>query len=119
MTTTILLLLIVALATGLILLLRKRGSGRQQALKQVLDAADALEERLRVARIEIEAIAGDQENPVLEAQQEMLRQRLWLHQHGSDASLEQLAAVRDTISNGSQRLDQQLLKVELARATQH
>lgn len=119
MTTTLLLLIIAAVATGLILLLRKRGGGRQHALKQVLDAADVLEERLRVARTEIEAIAGNQDNPVLEAQQEMLRQRLWLQQHGSDASLEQLAAVRDTIRAGSQRLDLQLLKVELARETQH
>ncbi|HSR64462.1 MAG TPA: hypothetical protein VLM17_02500, partial [Xanthomonadaceae bacterium] len=65
--------------------LRRRGGRRQQVLRQVLDAADALEARLRTARAEIEAIAGDDSNPVQEAMQEMLRQRLWLQQHGDAA----------------------------------
>ncbi len=119
MTTTLILLLIAALAVVLTLLVRRRGGGRQQAMEQVLDAADALEARLRTARTEIEAITGSQDNPVLEAQQEMLRQRLWLQQHGDEASVEQLVAVRDTIEAGAHRLDQQLLMVERARATGH
>lgn len=117
MTTTLALLLVAALALGLGLMLRRRSGGRQQALKQVLDAADALEERLRTARIEIEAIAGSDDNPVREAQQEMLRQRLWLKQHGDDASLEQLIGVRDSIIAGRRQIDQQLLKIELARTS--
>lgn len=111
--------MIAAIAVALTILLRWRGGGRHQAMKQVLDAADALEARLRAARTEIEAITGSQNNPVLEAQQEMLRQRLWLQQHGEEASLEQLVAVRDTIEAGAHRLDQQLLMVERARATEH
>ncbi len=119
MTTTLILLLIAALAVALTVMLRRRGGGRRQAVKQVLDAADLLEARLRAARTEIEAIVGTQDNPVLEAQQEMLRQRLWLQQHGEDASVDQLIAVRDTIEAGGHRLEQQLLLVERARSTEH
>jgi hypothetical protein len=97
-------------------LLRRRSGRRQRALSQLLDAADALEERLRTARAEIEAIAGSGDNPVRDALQEMLRQRLWLQQHGREASLEQLAQVRDSIDAGRQRIDQQLLQIERVRA---
>jgi flagellar motility protein MotE (MotC chaperone) len=97
---------------------RQRGGRRQQVLRQVLDAADALESRLRTARAEIEAIAGDESNPVQEAMHEMLRQRLWLQQHGGDASLQQLAAVRDSIDSARRRIDQQLQQLERARAPQ-
>ena len=72
--------------------------------------------RLREARSEIEAVAGSDDNPVRDAMQEMLRQRLWLQQHGQDASLEQLAQVRDSIDEGRRRIDQQLARIEKARA---
>jgi len=94
----------------------QRGRARARALAQVLDAADALEERLRTARAEIEAIAGTEDNPVREAQQEMLRQRLWLQQYGEEASLDQLSQVRDSIRAGSERIEQQLALIEQARA---
>ena len=82
----------------------------------MLDAADALEERLRAARAEIEAIAGSDDNPVKDAMQEMLRQRLWLQQYGATASLDQLDAVRQSIEAARERIDQQLLQIERARA---
>lgn len=117
---TLTLLALAALAAGLALVLRRRGGGRrQQALAGLLDAADALEERLRAARAEIEAVAGSDDNPVREAMQEMLRQRLWLQQHGDRASLEQLAAVRQSIDAARARIDQQLLRIERARAPLH
>ncbi|CAN5617364.1 hypothetical protein BH23PSE2_BH23PSE2_10640 [soil metagenome] len=116
MPLTLLLLLIAATATVLVLSLRHRGSRRQRVVTEVLDAADALEERLRAARAEIEAIAGSDANPVRDAQQEMLRQRLWLQQHGNAASLEQLGLVRDSIHAARLRIDQQLLQIERARA---
>lgn len=119
MSLTLLLLLLAALAAALTLGLRRRGSRRQVVVTEVLDAADALEERLRAARSEIEAIAGSDDNPVREAMQEMLRQRLWLQQHGQAASLEQLGAVRDSIDDARQRIDQQLLQIERARAPLH
>jgi gas vesicle protein len=105
--TVLALLLAAALAAALALLLRQRSGRRQRALAQVLDAADALEERLRTARAEIEAVAGSDDNPVRDALQEMLRQRLWL---------QQLGAVRDSIDAARQRIDQQLLQIERARA---
>ena len=108
----------VVVALVLVLLLRRRrGSERQRAVAGLLDAADGLEARLREARAEIEAVAGSDENPVREAMQEMLRQRLWLQQHGGDASLEQLHSVRDSIEAARLRIDRQLARVERARAT--
>lgn len=99
---------------------RRRAAGRRhQAVTGVLDAADALEDRLRTARAEIEAVAGDGENPVRDAMQEMLRQRLWLQQHGAQASLQELDSVRDSIEQASRRIDHQLLQVERARAPLH
>jgi len=111
--------LVVALAAGLGAWLRSRGSRRNRALAQLLDAADALEDRLRTARSEIEAIAGDEQNPVREAMQEMLRQRLWLQQHAQVASLEQLDHVRESIDAARDSIDAQLLQIERARAALH
>lgn len=108
---------VVVVALVLVLLLRRRGSERERALGLLLDAADGLEARLRDARAEIEAIAGSNGNPVREAMQEMLRQRLWLQQHGDGASLEQLHSVRDSIEAARRRIDQQLVQVERARAS--
>ena len=88
-------------------------------MTSVLDAADALEARLRAGRAEIEAVTGDSRNPVHEAMQEMLRQRLWLQQHGGQASLQELHTVRDSIEQASRRIDHQLLQVERARAPLH
>lgn len=119
MTPILLLLAAVIVVLVLVLLLRRRRGGeRQRTLSQLLDAADGLEARLRDARAEIEAIAGSSDNPVREAMQEMLRQRLWLQQHGDEASLEQLRSVRDSIEDARLRIDQQLAEVERARALQ-
>jgi hypothetical protein len=116
----IIVLLSLALLAGAALLLRRRGPGaRVRAVAELLDAADALEARLRQARTEIEAIAGDEANPVRDAMQEMLRQRLWLQQHGGEASLEQLAEVRASIDAARGRLEQMLAQLERARANVH
>lgn len=116
---TLTLLLLAALAVVLSVAVRRRGRRRQRAVSQVLDAADALEARLREARAEIEAVAGNDGNPVREALHEMLRQRLWLQQYGHDASLDQLASVRTSIDDARARIDQQLLLIERARAPLH
>ena len=112
------LLIAIAVALAAWLLFRRRsGQDRhRRALAGVLDAADALEARLRTARSEIEAVAGDGADPVREAMQEMLRQRLWLQQHGSSASTGQLDAVRDSIDAARSRIDHQLGRIERARA---
>ena len=111
-------LLLVALVAVILFLLRRprRMSPHQRALHEVLDAADALEDRLRVARAEIEAVAGDHgPNPVGDAMREMLRQRLWLRDHGDGATPTQLAEVRDAIRGARLRIDEELLRIEEAR----
>ncbi len=107
-----------ALAAGaLFLIWRLRGpaSRRQRAIRDLLDAADALETRLRTAREEIEAIAGDQQDPVRGAMQEILRQRLWLQEHADDASVAHLQAVRDSLEAARTKLEGQLRRVDQAR----
>ena len=105
-------------AVLLIALLRQRSPGRRaRAVRELLDAADALEARLRTARAEIEAVAGEQgPDPVGDAMREMLRQRLWLRDHGRDASLEQLSEVRISIDAARNRIETQLDQIERARA---
>jgi methyl-accepting chemotaxis protein len=118
-TSTLLLLLagLAAAATILIaLVVRRSGGRRQRAVRDLLDAADQLEARLRTARAELEAVAGDGVNPVRDAMQEMLRQRLWLQQHGATASVAELETVRASFTSARQKIDQQLVQIERARA---
>ena len=113
----LLLLLAIAAIAAALALWRRRPNPHERAVREVLDAADALEARLRTARAEIEAIAGDRgEDPVGEAMREMLRQRLWLQQHGFQASLEELQTVRTSIDAARLRIDTQLERIERARA---
>ncbi len=103
-------------AVGLFLW-RRKPTRRQRAVREVLDAADALEARLRIARAEIEAVAGEEgADSVVEAMREMLRQRLWLRDHGRTASLEQLGEVRISIDAAREQIEQQLIRIERARA---
>ncbi len=95
---------------------RRLGAPRQRAFTRLLDAADALEARLRTAKAEIEAITGDEDESVRAALQEMLRQRLWLQQHGETASIQTLDELRASIDQARARIDQQLIQVERARA---
>lgn len=97
---------------------RRRDAARARAVRELLDAADALEARLRTARGEIEAIAGDDANaPIRDALREMLRQRLWLREHGPGASLHDLARVRDSIDAARGRIEHQLARLDDARGT--
>ncbi|MBU8976251.1 MULTISPECIES: hypothetical protein [unclassified Lysobacter] len=115
--TIALLLLLSALVIAALAYSRTRPRRRERAMRDVLDAADALEAQLRVARAEIEAVTGgDGDDPVGEAMREMLRQRLWLRDHGPDASLEQLDEVRSSIDAARDRIDQQLSRIAQARA---
>ncbi|WP_242103363.1 MULTISPECIES: hypothetical protein [unclassified Lysobacter] len=114
MKLAVLLLLMGAAALVAAVLIRVRGGRRRQAVGRLLDAADALETRLRTARAELEAVTGD--NPTREAMQEMLRQRLWLQQHGDGASLDQIESVRRSLEEARERIDQQLTRIRDARA---
>ncbi|GAB1595477.1 hypothetical protein [Lysobacter claricitrinus] len=112
----LLLAAIAALVTVFLLQRTRRLSPHQRAVRDVLDAADALEDRLRVAKAEIEAVAGDNgPNAVGDAMREMLRQRLWLRDHGHDATPQQLARVRDAIDEARGRIEHQLTQIEEAR----
>jgi methyl-accepting chemotaxis protein len=100
--------------------LRRRAGRHQRAVSNVLDAADALEARLRTARAEIAAVAGeDREDPVGAAMREMLRQRLWLQEHGAGATVGELDTVRASIDAARDRIEQQLARIERARAPLH
>jgi hypothetical protein len=114
----ILTLFVVTAVAGLAAwLLRRVPARRRRAMRAVLDSADALEARLRAARAEIEAVVGDEiEDPVRDAMREMLRQRLWLRDHGKAASVEQLIEVRVMIDAARARIEQQLVQIERARA---
>ena len=116
MTAIVLLLLVAVAAAALAFYVRGRSGRRQRAVRELLDAADTLEARLRTARAEIEAVAGDDADPVRDAMREMLRQRLWLQQHGGAATLAELDAVRTSFDAARVRLDQQLARIERARA---
>lgn len=111
-------LLLIALAVAAVawtVARRRGGRARQHAVGRLLDEADALEARLRAARAELEAVTGD-ETATREAMQEMLRQRLWLQQHGGQASLAQIDEVRASLAQASARIEQQLQRIQRARA---
>lgn len=115
--TPLLILLGVALLIAAAILVPLMGGRRRRAMKQLLDAADALEARLRTARAEIEAVVGDDiDDPVRDALREMLRQRLWLREHGQGATLAELTHVRSSIDAARARIDLQLSRIERARA---
>ena len=107
--------LIAAVALVAIALGRRRSGARQRAVGRLLDAADRLETRLRAARAELEAVTGD-DSATRDALQEMLRQRLWLQQHGAAASLAQIDEVRRSMEDAGARLEQQLARIRDARA---
>lgn len=122
MTLPALLWILVAAGAATLLLVALRQNAprrRARAVRELLDAADALEARLRTARAEIEAVAGEHgPDPVGDAMREMLRQRLWLRDHGREATLEQLAEVRSSIDAARVRIEAQLAKIAQARALQ-
>lgn len=113
----LLLLLVVAagIAVAMAWRIHQRSHARRQAIRAVLDAADALEAGLRAAREEIEAVAGDHENPVRGAMQDLLRQRLWLQEHAITADLAQLGAVRQSLDAARVSLEEQLRRISRAR----
>jgi hypothetical protein len=107
---------VVILALALAWYFSRRDKPRQHAMTRLLDAADALEARLRTAKAEIEAITGEEDETVRAALQEMLRQRLWLQQHGDTAPVEKLEEMRASIDQARARIDQHLILVERARS---
>lgn len=109
-------LIVVAMVLVVGFIRRSRVRARQSALRAVLDAADALEDRLRSARSEIEAVAGDEVNPVRAAMEDLLQQRLWLRDHADHARIVRLNEVRAGLDAARQRLEQQLQQIKRARS---
>jgi hypothetical protein len=62
-------------------------------------------------------MTGGEDETVLTALQEMLRQRLWLREHGATAPVKQLDAMRASIDQARDRIDQQLTLVQRARGS--
>lgn len=62
-----------------------------------------------------EAVAGDHENPVRGAMQDLLRQRLWLQEHAITAELAKLASVCESLDTARVSLEEQLLRISRAR----
>lgn len=102
-------------ALGLTLYRGYREQRRRQLLGRILDAADTLETRLRAARSELDTIGQPDTNPALLALRDVLRQRLWLQEHGPTASLRALDQIRRSLEAASNRIDEQLQQVERAR----
>lgn len=120
MTLAVLILSLALAAALLAFVIRRRAGRHQRAVSRVLDSADALEARLRTARAEIEAVAGEhREDPVRDAMREMLRQRLWLQEHAGGASVGELDSVRASIDDARERIEHQLSLIERARAPLH
>lgn len=113
-------LLLIALIIGALVLVAAawhclRGR-RHREMHRLLDAADALEARLRAAREQIEAVAGETHtDPVHAAMREMLRQRLWLREQGAQAPVAELHSVRISIDEARERIERQLERVQEAR----
>lgn len=111
----LLLMIAAGIAIAMAWRIRQRSHDRRRAIRAVLDAADALEARLRAAREEIEAVAGDHENPVRTAMQDLLRQRLWLQEHAITAEVTKLLDVRESLDAARVSLEQQLQRISRAR----
>ncbi|MCD9008200.1 hypothetical protein LDO31_18555 [Luteimonas sp. XNQY3] len=107
------LLLATLLAAAIVLAWRHRVRRRHRAYARVLDAADTFEARLRIARAQLGQDDGD---PVRDALQEMLRQRLWLQHNGSSADVAALDAMRESIEQVQARIDRQLARLARVRA---
>ncbi len=116
MTPVILISLIVLAGIAVIAFItRQRAQRRQSVIRSVLDAADALEAQLRTARSAIEAVAGDEVNPVRAAMEDLLQQRLWLRENAGHASVEQLDKVRRALDAARSQLELQLQQIDHAR----
>ena len=94
----------------------RRVRRRRLAYARVLDAPDAFEARLRLARSQLGSLDPGDTDPVRDALQEMLRQRLWLQQHGAEASVATLDTLRDSIVAAQTKIDRHLAQLAEARA---
>lgn len=102
-------LAVIALAVAVFVAQRRRMRRRWSLLREVMDSADALEMQLTRVRRQLDGIASaSQADAALrDVLHDLLRQRMWLQQHGMDARMTELEAVRSRLDSGRQRLDAQ------------
>ena len=99
-----------ALATALFVAERHRQQRRCGLLREVMDSADALESQLTRVRRQLDGIdsAGHADAALRDVLHDLLRQRMWLQQHGMDARIAELEEVRSRLDAGRRRLDAQV-----------
>lgn len=124
-------LLLAPLAVAIYLRERRLGA-RTRELRAVLDHADALEKELQECRARLREIPSlvshlppaislsaratlTAEPEVQAALHDLLQHRLWLKQHGVDASLEKLKAATSALIHSRQKLATQLERLEQVR----
>ncbi len=102
-------LAVIALAVAIFVAQRRRQHQRWSLLREVMDSADALEMQLTRVRRQLDGVASaSQADAALrDALHDLLRQRMWLQQHGMNARIAELEAVRSRLDAGRQRLDAQ------------
>lgn len=110
---------------------RWRLAARQNSLRRLLDLADAMELLLDRSQERMKALQGlvnrvpndiaavaltslDSALPVREAKRDVLQHRLWIKQHGADASLHELETACAALQRARDRLAQQLDELETA-----
>ena len=130
MLLSILLIGLVFLAIVMPMYLRHRAQMlRQHTLGQMLDLADAVEglldrsrERMAAMRPLVQRVPADiaaeaqasleSSLPIREAKRDVLQHRLWIQQHGDDASQVELDRACAALSRVRERLDGQLAELE-------
>ncbi len=102
-------LCLAALATVVFLAERRRQQRRWGLLREVMDSADALESQLTRVRRQLDGVAsaGHADAALRDVLHDLLRQRMWLQQHGMDARIAELEEVRSHLDAGRRRLDAQ------------
>jgi DNA repair ATPase RecN len=118
---------------------RWRLMARQNSLRRLLDLADAMESLLDRSQERMSALHGlvnrvpndiaavalsslESTPPIRDAKRDVLQHRLWIKQHGANASLQELDTACAALQRARDRLAQQLDELEtagsaLARAT--
>ena len=88
---------------------RRRQQRRWGLLREVMDSADALEMQITRTRRLLDGVAsaGNADAALRDALHDLLRQRMWLQQHGMDAGISELETVRQRLDAGRRKLDLQ------------
>ena len=97
---------VAAVAASILIVRWLRQRRRWSLLRDVMDSADALELQLTRTRRLLDGIASsDSADAALrDVLHDLLRQRVWLQQHGMQAGIAELEEVRSRLDAGRRRL---------------